>query len=249
MVPQFKSMSEVMSYVKETMILDVSELISPLNIPEVLEALHPPKPGIYLKTDGTCIHQFRHEDPIYDLAQFTELNKNTPLPSIYALKAMSYHQRRYFENMQFNRPAPLTALDQVLRADGVCDHKGEILSRLSRLKRVQHHLTDTPSYTRQLAAFARIMICRILAQECPYVRIGLLDNTTHIVKHHYLSVFDDGMFDSLFTHVRMSIRRLIGEDVFSIYTLKDMQHHILISKSMDYRIFEYYQMKFGQDDE
>lgn len=250
MVPEFKNMGEVLHYVKETMILDVSELVSPLNTPEVLQALYPPKPGIYLQTDGTCIHEFRTDAPIFDMNAFSELNKNTVMPSMYAFRSMTPEQRRYFENMPLKYPHPLTTLEQVLTVEGgICDHKGELLSKLSRLKRIRRYLTDTPSYQKQLTAFARIMICRILMQECPHARVGLLDNAANVVRREYHQLFDSGAFDNLFTNTRMSIRRLIDQDVFNIFTIKDMQHHVLIAKSMDYRIFEYYQMKFAEIDD
>ena len=250
MVPEFKNMSEALQYVKQTMILDVSELACGLNRPEVIEAIYPPKPGIYLKADGVCIHQFRDDSPIYDLSQFVEANKNNPIPSMYALRAMTPLQRKYFENMPMNHPPPLTTLAQVLHVqDGVCNSRGELMSRLSRLRRIAHHLTETPSNQKKLSDLARVLVCRILKQECPHARVGLLDDTSCIIKGQYLPMFYEGEFDNLLHHARMSIRRMVGEDVFSIYTVQDAQHHLRISKGMDYRIFEYYQIKFGQDDE
>lgn len=218
---EFESMSDLIQYSHSSLVLDLRNYIGACSAPSYQETLLPPPPGIYLK--GATYPLVDMSKPHF--ARPTS-KKNHPQPQL----------------------KPLLNLGDVTPNIDVVDVEGNVVLQGLDIYKFKNLLIDTPGYKYQAVRAACYFGVKAISQLCIHANVHPPFDYRAIFKPEAYGLVEDESLD-VFNQLKYSIASFVGEDELFLYYIKMTQSTLLIQKNVDYRIFEYYRIKFAEQEE
>lgn len=218
---EFESMSDLIQYSHSSLVLDLRNYIGACNTPAYQETLLPPPAGIYLKGEP------------YPLVDMSKLHFARPTSH---------------KNLQHPQLKPLQSLNDLTPNIDVVDGDGGVVLHGLDIYKFKNLLTDTPGYKYQAIRAACYFGVKALSQLCVHSNVRPPFDYRTIFKPEAYDLVEDESLD-VFNHLKYAIASFVGDDELFLYYIKLTQSTLMIQKNVDYRVFEYYRIKFTEQEE
>ena len=218
---EFESMSDLIQYSHSSLVLDLRNYIGACSAPAYQETLLPPPAGIYLKGEP------------YPLVDMSKLHFARP----------TLHK-----NLQHPQLKPLQSLHDLTPNIDVVDGDGGVVLHGLDIYKFKNLLTDTPGYKYQAIRAACYFGVKALSQLCVHSNVRPPFDYRSIFKPEAYDLVEDESLD-VFNHLKYAIASFVGDDELFLYYIKLYRCTLMIQKNVDYRVFEYYRIKFAEQAE
>ena len=253
MVPLFDNFQEVLNYVKSTLAVSLLQYARYTQGSAIEGILLPPEPGLYIDEGRYKLLAF--DQPYYDVIAFRTINAKANggnpylMPSKHVIAKMPPELRKqYAAYNQHKLPRPINTVDDVVQAvGGLCDRYGNIVLSGTVIAMYSKRLCTVGSMLGRHMQLVRLYTANTFCSMTEYTRNAQTDSYASVIKPEYLQSAQEGYLNPFFGYLNKTLTDFVGEDQQCLYFFKHTEDQILIEKSMDFRIYEYYRYKFKAD--
>lgn len=136
---------------------------------------------------------------------------------------------------------PVTDLNKV--NDTVVDEIGNIVIPRAMMLNKESYLRNEPTVPTRGLILVELLVKRYIESITPYVKYSMYNNKIiSNFKPEGVELFVEGHIDEICKSLYAQINTFIANDVWFIYFVKYMGIDLIIEKSTDWRICEYYRM-------
>ena len=136
---------------------------------------------------------------------------------------------------------PVTDFNKV--NDTIIDESGNVIIPKGMMINKENYLRNEPSVPSRGLILVELMIKRYIESINPWVKYSMQNNKIiSNFKPEGVELFTDGHIDKMCESLFAQISTFIANDVWHIYFVKYSSLDIIIEKSIDWRIHEYYRM-------
>lgn len=150
----------------------------------------------------------------------------------------------YFTESGYSSQKPVTALDGVKEA--IVDSNGVVVIPRFMMQQQKQYLQSSPTLPFQTAllleAYARYHIALCSPHVTPGGMSGYARSVHNLFDSSFYKMIDEGYLDTAMQPFVNTLNRFMGPDVWHIYFIKLTNSDLVIEKTTDYRIVEYYKL-------
>lgn len=122
--------------------------------------------------------------------------------------------------------------------------KGVTICTAAELKKAIKHMTDTPTLPVNMLKVMLAILNTHLTTMCVKTRTRISSSSyQHLVRPEYQHLIEDDSYVIALDQLLLDINQFIRNDTFHIYFTKLLGTSVIIEKTIDYRIYEWYQYK------
>lgn len=237
----FKSLNEIMDKVTAVLVIDLASHAMMLDEQLHLAALEEPIQGIYLT--GSIDPFISLDNKYYLRSKYNLLQQQIHQQSITPEAGkIKYTQRQYC----------ITNVDDIFNlTEDLVDSDGTTVITPTDIKRKRKYMFDKPTVPAVGIKLASIVGLRYLSTMCPYTKnknsVYRIDSL--VKKEYHPELYKKEYEFQVALHDLVDeIMKFIGDDTWHIYFHKIKGTALIIEKTIDWRIYEYYRMKFEEDE-
>lgn len=197
----------------EILVLDLMEYITYIDKNPYFDALVEPTPGVYLSSSL---------DPIMS-------------PSNPCYPASKMGMTEY----------AITTVESMLTcSEGVLNSRGTLIGDVRKIRRIVKHMTDKPQLPVVMLKVMMGVLTNYLSNLCRRTRHSInVSNYYQYIKPDYEYLIVEESYETIMDDLIMDIHKFVGRDVHHIYFTKLNGTSVIVEKTIDYRIYEWYQYK------
>lgn len=197
----------------EILILDLMEYISGIDKDPYFNALVEPTPGVYLP--GSL-------DPI-----------------------MSFSNPCYPASKMCIPEYAITSIEGMLACgESIVNSKGNLIGDVRKIRRIVKHMTDKPQLPVIMLKVMMGVLTNYLGNLCRETRFSFnVSNYHKYIRPEYEYLLIEEAYETAMDDLIMDINKFVGRDTHHIYFTKLQATSVVIEKTIDYRIYEWYQYK------
>ena len=149
--------------------------------------------------------------------------------------------RLYFTKKGLATNTPITSLDGL--TETIYDYAGNVVIPPNVMRNKDRYLSGTPTMPLQTAMVLEAYIKYYLEQMCPYRQMGgSAKALCSLFNEQGQEMFEEGTIERILEPVGKVVRDFVGRDTWHIYFVKLEADSVFIEKTIDYRIYQYYEM-------
>ena len=150
----------------------------------------------------------------------------------------------YYARKDFQKRKAIKSLDHVIDLDDdIYDDQKNIVMSRRFINNKKKHLTTRPKISISAIFAIRACILNYLYGVCRYARVGLRLSPESFIIDDFIDKLNEKSMESFFSEILEEIHDFIGEDTWHIYFCRTKNTVLVIEKSIDYRIFDWYRLK------
>ena len=136
---------------------------------------------------------------------------------------------------------PITDFNKV--NDTVVDEIGNVIIPRPMMLSKEIYLKNEPSVPARGLILVELLLKRYIESISPYTKYSMYNSKIMSnFKQEGIELFLEGHIDKLCESLYAQVSSFIGNDIWFIYFIKYLGIDIIIEKSIDWRIYEYYRM-------
>ena len=220
---EYTSLEELIASNKEAVIFDINKHVIRVlsKLPNYLDALQETPDGIYI---GGNIEPIINFDLPYFYKDFSGANEKTRI-------------KDFKEN-----------LDEVLTSGkDIVNASGKIVLQANTARIIRKLMLKEKPSTAMLSKMAICMVLSYLNSLSEYTRINYSEyRFENLVKKEYNEVKYEQIFEAAFDDLLLEVRDFVGKDRYNFYFYSVKQSSLIIEKSVDYRIYDWYRIKLEE---
>lgn len=239
-----KDPNRMLEIVTSVLVIDLLDQVKLLGGKIPLEALIDPPKGIYLKGS---------------LKPFITDNVDYYAESVLTKKGLNREELVYngvivkgSKVVDFQEERITDFQDILGLTENLIDECGTVVLTADDIKRRSKYMSLTPSIPVIAIEVAALMVKSYLDSICPYNKTvrsirSISENTLEeFVKESYHHLIDEDEFDVEFESLLNIVSEFVGDDLWFIYTHRIKGTDLIIEKLIDFRIYDWYRMKYDQ---
>lgn len=226
----FKNMAEVAGYNEETLVLDLLQHAMALDDEPYVKALVPADKGLYLL--GSVEPLLRDSEKYYYQSQMSP----DPLkPGIY----------------NFDNALPIKDLGKVSKyPDDVVDVHGKVVLTARDIRSKGKYFRTEPTVPSTAIKMAITVVQRYLGTLCRHTsHIHTNYRMETLVKEEYSYLIDNDEYMHAFERLLDQVMHFVGKDTWNIYFCSIKGNSLIINKSLDWRIYRYYELTLTEQEQ
>lgn len=197
----------------EILVLDLMEYITHINKDPYFEALVEPVKGVYLPG---CL------DPVMSLDNPCYPASKIGIP-------------------QF---AMIDISSMLACGEDVVNSKGTLLGDVRKIRRIVKYMTDQPSLPVVMLKVMMGVLTNYLSNLCARTRHNInVSKYYRYIKPEYEYLIIEESYETAMDGMILDINKFVGKDTHHIYFTRLKGTSVIIEKTIDYRIYEWYQYK------
>lgn len=220
----FKNLTELRTFTKTSLIIDLAEHCSILVDEPIFDSLGPVPEGLYIP--GVV-------DPIF------------------TLECPKYFASDYYKLIHGDLSVtPLESLDKVLATkEDIVDSNGQIALAVNKLARMRRYMRDTPTTPINIIKLATYLSVRCMEDMGvrSITEIYPLD-TNSLVENFNYKIYSSPEISPKFFKIYALIEDFIDEDLWCMYKVSLRDKTLFIDKGVDLRIYEWYEDRFLEEE-
>jgi len=240
----FKSMEEVYAHVDETLVVDL--LKHALSLDEKYSAmLKDADKGLYLP--GDFEPTFR-QDKLYFRKAGMAMS-TTGVPEIIAHEETSLAKKAIkggVMDMSTNPPIALEGLSKIV--DDIYDQDFNLIMSAKDMSKLGRHLKVDPTIPANAVRMAMGIIQSTVHTMCRHSTPGFHSHRPDRLVKPELDIDVYGEFENAFERLLVQVHNFIDCNHWNFYTYRLRGTTLIIQRGLDWRIAEYYRMKFEKEE-
>jgi len=210
--------NDVLRTTNEVLVIDLLEHALHLEYDPYMISLKDPQPGIYLA--GSV-------DPI--------IKGNTDY---------------YYRSSLLNDKTKILNFEDILNTNEVIvDKDNKIIITPSDIKQKKKYLSLEPTVPSMAIKLAREVAIIFLNSLCKHTKINIeRTDLSKYIKEEYHNLIETEAFESELEKLWLDILKFVNSDTWNIYFIKSKNTTLIIEKSIDYRIYDWYRIKFEKEE-
>lgn len=213
----YDNLSDVLNEIDEVMVIDLLEYALSIDS-KYIDMLEEPKKGIYLS--GSI----------------------KPL--------MIFDNNKFYSKSLFRiEGSELTNLSMIMNSsEDIVDYNGEIVLSFSDKMKKKKYLLSEPNVPIVLINVALTIADNYLSSICEFSKTQYVNmSLNNLIKPEYHKLIEDEVFERLFRKLTNKISLFIKNDTWNIYFYKQRGTSLIIEKSIDWRVYRYYEMMLEEN--
>jgi hypothetical protein len=153
--------------------------------------------------------------------------------------------KQYFSQKinRLNQSVTTPIIDLNKINDAIVDEMGNIIIPRAMMLNKESYLRNEPTVPARGLILVELLVKRYIESISPYVKYSMYNNKIiSNFKPEGVELFVDGHIDKMCESLYAQVSTFIANDVWFIYFVKYMGIDLIVEKSTDWRICEYYRM-------
>jgi len=226
----FKNLTELLKHNKEVMVIDLLKETLSIDEDPYITSLQQPVEGLYL------VGSF---EPILEQGQPYYLYKDMQIVG----NVVQYQ----------NTPTipDVTNVEALIKAKSdIFDAKGKLVITAKDLYKYSRHLKKKPTIPANAIKVAILVICNYLNSLCRYTNVKSPKYTLEsLVKDEYHNLIYNEEYAKAYELTLDKVMEFVGKDTWHMYFYQIRGTSLVIEKTVDYRIYEWYRQKFEKEED
>lgn len=187
-------------------------------------------------------------DDLYRVDCYEEPRKGIYLSG--SIDPIFYADSKYFWKNDQSVNIPILNIHELLTTfRTVIDSTEKVIIRGDTLFKQRKFLQTQPDIPVMAIKAAVATIIKYLNSLCSFTHVNDISyNLYRLVKNEYRDLVNNDEFDVIFYDLVSKVQDFVGEDTWHIYFYKVRGTSIIIQKTIDYRIYDWYRIKYGTED-
>jgi hypothetical protein len=197
----------------EILVLDLMEYVTFIDKDPYFDALIEPASGVYLAGGFDPIMSM--DNPCYPISKM----------------GMEYFA--------------ITTIEGMLRCkEVIVNNKGVVIGDVNKVRRIVKHMTNEPQLPVVMLKVMMGILTNYLSNLCTRTRHNInVSKYYRYIKPEYEYLITEERYETVLDNLIMDIIKFVGKDTYHIYFTRLKGTSVIVEKTIDYRIFEWYQYK------
>lgn len=153
----------------------------------------------------------------------------------------------YYTESGLLKNTPIVALED--HKEAILNVRGEIAIPRYAMQNKAKFLSSEPTMPLQAALLMEAFAKYYLESICPYATHNhYAKNLYNLIARESHHMVDDGFIDRAMESLADDIRQFVGKDIWHIYFVKLGTDTVHIEKTIDYRVYKYYELMDKQNE-